>query len=98
MWGAHIFEEGSLAAQRRTFRSARRRLARKKQRVQLARELLAKEIVKVDYNFFQRLDESALNRNDKNLDTQYSLFDDANMTDKDYHKKFPTIHHLIVYL
>ena len=29
MWGCHVFEEGKQCAERRTFRSARRRLNRK---------------------------------------------------------------------
>lgn len=98
MWGTHVFDEGQQCAERRSFRSSRRRLFRKKQRVQLARELLAKEIAKVDKNFFTRLDESALLRKDKTVGSEYSLFEDLDFTDKDYHKKFPTIHHLIMYL
>ena len=98
MWGCHVFEEGKQCAERRTFRSARRRLNRKKQRIQLAREIFAKEIAKVDNDFYIRIDESALLKRDKTTDSKYSLFNDTTMTDKEYHERFPTIHHLIMYL
>jgi len=98
MWGVHIFDEGKQASERRVFRSARRRLQRRKQRILLARELFAKEIAKVDKDFFTRLDQSSLKEEDKTIEGIYSLFNDINMTDKDYHKKFPTIHHLIMHL
>lgn len=96
MWGSHVFEEGKQSAERRIFRASRRRLQRKKQRIQLARELFAKEIAKVDEDFFKRLDESALHRIDKTIDTKYSLFDDIKFNDKSYHNDYPTIHHLIM--
>lgn len=96
MWGSHVFDEGVQCAERRVFRAARRRLQRKKQRVQLARELFANEIAEVDSDFYKRLDESTLMRKDKTIDTIYSLFDDINLNDKVYHEKFPTIHHLIM--
>lgn len=57
MWGSHVFEEGHQSAERRTFRTARRRLNRRQQRVRLVREIFAKEIAKVDDNFYRRLDE-----------------------------------------
>ena len=79
MWGSHVFEKGMQSAERRTFRASRRLLQRKKQRIQLARELFAKEIAKVDEDFFKRLDESALHRIDKTIDTKYSLFDDIKL-------------------
>lgn len=98
MWGSHLFEEGEQAADRRAFRCSRRRLDRKKQRIQLARELLAKEIAKVDIDFYKRLDESALQNNDRESKSEFSLFNDIYITDESYHKRFPTIHHLIMYL
>lgn len=98
MWGSHVFEEGKQCAERRFFRSARRRLDRKKQRILLARELFAKEIAKIDKDFFIRLDESALLQKDKTLENEYSLFNDPDFKDKDYYETFPTIHHLIMHL
>lgn len=98
MWGSHVFDAGSQSDERRAFRSSRRRLNRKKQRVELARELFAKEIAKVDNDFYIRLDESNLLRSHATLGSSYTLFSDTNMTDKDYHKEYPTIHHLIMHL
>lgn len=90
-WGSHLFEEGELCADRRTFRSRRRMVERKKQRIRLLQEIFAKEIAKVDPNFFIRLQESFIYKEDgKNI-----FFDDKNYTDRDYFKQYPTIHHLI---
>ncbi|MBE5040622.1 type II CRISPR RNA-guided endonuclease Cas9 [Ructibacterium gallinarum] len=96
MWGAQVFEEANQAAERRMQRSARRRTARVKQRVKLIRELFAAGIGKVDEMFYQRLDESFLYAEDKTLDGTNSLFSDKEFTDAEYHKKYPTIHHLIM--
>ena len=38
----------------------------------------------MDEDFFKRLDESALHRIDKTIDTKYSLFDDIKFNDKSY--------------
>ncbi|MBQ5781208.1 MAG: hypothetical protein IIW10_04605, partial [Spirochaetaceae bacterium] len=47
MWGATLFKGAQLSEKRRGFRTARRRLARRKQRIQLLRELFAQEIGKI---------------------------------------------------
>ncbi len=93
VWGATTFEAASLAKERRMNRTSRRRLDRRQQRVQLLSEIFAREICKVDANFFIRRKESALFMED----TQYGvkLFD-GGITDQEYHKQYPTIHHLIV--
>ena len=95
-WGVTIFDAASLNAERRSFRSARRRLDRKKQRVMFLQELFAKEIAEADPRFFIRLQESQMHRED--TQEAYPLFNDANFKDADYYKKYPTIHHLIVEL
>lgn len=95
-WGAHIFDEASLSAERRSFRSARRRLDRRQQRVRLVEELFAPEIGKIDERFFIRQQESYLFRED--CEDKYILFNDDNYTDVDYFKEYKTIHHLIVEL
>ena len=92
-WGSHIFEPASLNNERRTFRTARRRLDRRQQRVSLVQELFSPEILKVDSRFFIRLQESRLYREDT-VD-KYILFNDDNYTDVQYFKQYPTIHHLI---
>lgn len=92
-WGSTIFDAASLSAERRSFRSARRRLDRRQQRVQLLQEIFAKEISKKDERFFIRLSESYLWREDTK--DRYVFFDDAEYTDVQYMSQYPTIHHLI---
>ncbi len=94
MWGVHLFEEAQLNDERRAFRTARRRLDRRQQRVRLLQELFAREIAKVDENFFLRIKESALYPEDSRYGV--SLFADKDYRDADYHRQYPTIHHLIM--
>lgn len=96
MVGVSLFNEAELKKQRRLFRSARRRLNRRKQRSELIKELFAREIAKVDEQFFIRLSESALWQSDKSCkNSHFLLFNNNPYTDKQYYKKYPTIHHLI---
>ena len=95
-WGTHIFDEGSLNAERRSFRTARRRLDRRQQRVSLVQELFAEEISKVDPRFFIRIQESYKYRDE--VDDKFTLFNDDNYSDVEYYNEYPTIHHLIVEL
>ena len=92
-WGVHLFESAKLAQERRTFRAARRRLDRRQQRIQLLRELFAKEIACIDARFFQRIDASSLKK--QNDEIPYAVFADQGYTDRDFYKQYPTIHHLI---
>lgn len=94
MWGVRLFEEAVGAAGRRTSRTARRRLARRKQRLLFLEMLFAKEISKIDKNFFMRLRESTLTSGDKSINESYLLFNDNNFTDIDYLKAYPSIYHL----
>lgn len=98
MWGVRLFDEAKTAEERRTFRGARRRLDRKKERINLLQDFFAEEIAKVDPNFFLRLDNSDLYMEDKDqkLKSKYTLFNDKSFKDKDFHKKYPTIHHLLM--
>lgn len=97
LWGVSLFDGAEQAAKRRGFRVARRAGNRKKQRVNLLQGLMAKSIIKVDPNFYIRLKESALYRDDKSIDTRHSLFDDAVFDDAIYGRAEygHTIHHLI---
>ena len=54
MWGAMLFGGANAAADRRAYRTARRRLDRRQQRVQLLEELFAGEICRTDPCFFIR--------------------------------------------
>ena len=92
-WGVTIFDEAALSTERRAFRTARRRLDRRQQRVDLIRDLFAQEISKVDARFYQRLKASALFRDD--VGEPFSLFNDPGYSDVDYYRQYPTIHHLI---
>ena len=95
MWGVMLFDSANQSSERRSFRTARRRLDRRQQRIVLLQQLFAKEIAKKDEKFFTRLKESALYAEDKSTNTSSLLFCDADYTDNDYHKDYPTIHHLI---
>lgn len=55
LWGVRLFESALTAEERRTFRTARRRLDRRNWRVQILQELFAEEISKVDPGFFLRM-------------------------------------------
>jgi CRISPR-associated endonuclease Csn1 len=96
MWGVHLFDEGTDSKERRAHRTARRRLQRRKQRIALLQDLFKEEISKVDPRFYIRLKESALLREDKtDKNNTNTLFNDLGFTDKEFYKKYPTIHHLI---
>lgn len=96
VWGATVFDAASLNTDRRTFRTARRRLDRRQQRIDLLQQLFAKEIGKTDPRFFIRLEESTLYPEDKSdPKDKFTLFNENGFTDKEYHDKYPTIHHLI---
>lgn len=97
LWGVRLFDSADTAAERRGFRTARRRLQRRKQRLQWLQELFSEEIAKVDPGFFYRLRESKFLEEDKQADFplgRYTLFADKNYNDKDYHRDYPTIYHL----
>ena len=95
MWGVHLFDEASQAAERRTFRTNRRRTDRRQQRICLLQELFAPAVLQKDANFFLRLKESALLPEDCQTRKGNLLFDDPEYQDTNYHKDYPTIHHLI---
>ena len=58
--GVNLFEEGKTAADRRGFRTTRRRLSRRKWRLSLLEEFFDPYITPVDPTFFARLKESNL--------------------------------------
>lgn len=63
-------------------------------------EIFAEEISRVDPGFFLRMKESKYYPEDKRdiqgncPELPYTLFVDKTFTDKDFHKKYPTIYHL----
>ena len=94
LWGVRLFEEATTAEERRNYRSGRRRLQRRKWRLNLLEELFASEIEKVDKTFFLRLKESQYHYEDKTHKVPYAIFNDKSYTDKDYYKEYPTVYHL----
>lgn len=94
MWGSRLFEEGKTALERRNFRSARRRLDRRRERINLCQRLFEEEVNKKDPNFFMKLKESSLLLEDRKEMYQYNLFTDSSYSDADYYKEYPTIYHL----
>jgi CRISPR-associated protein Cas9/Csn1, subtype II/NMEMI len=94
MWGIHLFDSGETAKDRRIHRIARRRLERRKQRIELLQEIFADEMNKVDPDFFERLSESHLVFDDRKHQSRSTLFNNPAFKDKDLFKKYPTIYHL----
>lgn len=94
MWGIRLFEQANTAADRRMKRANRRRLSRRKQRIDLLQELFAEEMYKIDPTFFIRLNESRLLVEDKSTDEKCPLFISNDYSDKEYYKEYPTIYHL----
>jgi CRISPR-associated endonuclease Csn1 len=96
MWGSHLFDAANQCAERRGFRTSRRRLDRVQFRVHLIDTIFAKEISKIDPDFYIRKQESRLYLEDKSTQDKYVYFNDENFNERDYYQKYPTIHHLIL--
>ena len=94
MWGIRLFDEGETAEERRLHRTNRRRLSRRKWRLKLLEMFFEEELYKVDPSFLMRLEESFLKQEDKEIASDFLLFNDKNYTDKDYHRDYKTIYHL----
>ena len=94
MWGATLFDAANTSAERRLYRTGRRRIDRRQQRIRLLEDLFAAEIARVDPKFFIRRKCSALFREDAPYGVQ--LFSGEGLSDAAYHERYPTIHHLIV--
>lgn len=92
MWGTTLFEATNSAEERRGYRTARRRLDRRQQRVKLLQELFAAEIAKTDHDFFRRIAESY--KYPQSEDERIRLFGTYE-AQKQYADSYPTIHHLI---
>ncbi len=92
--GVLRFDEAVTAAERRQFRTARRRLERRKYRITLLQEIFNDEVPKADKNFFARLNENDLMLSDRTVTGRYSLFNDDDYNDVKYYRQYPTIYHL----
>ncbi|MDG2978392.1 type II CRISPR RNA-guided endonuclease Cas9 [Latilactobacillus curvatus] len=92
-YGVRLYDEGQTAAERRNFRTTRRRLKRRKWRLGLLREIFEPYITPVDDTFFLRQKQSNLSPKDqRKLYPQTSLFNDR--TDRAFYDDYPTIYHL----
>ena len=103
MWGSRIFNEASTAADRRGFRSNRRRIERREERIKILQSLMLDDMEKEYPNFFPMLKETSSVEEDKNLSElilgrKYNLFSENDFTDKNFYSRFPTIYHLRNYL
>lgn len=94
LWAVRLFDEAKDASDRRTKRTARRRLQRRRQRIEWLQDIFAPFIE--DETFFIRLNNSGFCEEDKDerLKTTFSLFNDVNYTDKEFYQEYPTIFHL----
>ncbi len=92
------------ALERRNHRGARRRLNRRKERMNILQSLIIDDIEREYPNFLPLLKESSLDFEDKKiassrLKRKHNLFvEDNSYTDIDYYNRFPTIYHLRNYL
>ena len=94
-WGARIFSEAESKKDRRSFRSNRRRLQRRKYRIQLLNTLFCEEINKIDNTFFLRLDNASYLFEDKeNLGLSRNLLFKDKTKEVEFYKDYPTIWHL----
>ena len=96
-WGSRLFDSAQTAAEARIPRGQRRRYVRRRWRLDLLQSLLQEEIERVAPDFFLRLRQSRLVKDDPNKTTsnyRWPLFNDSDFTEADYYDKFPTIYHL----
>lgn len=98
--GVRLFASADTAADCRIKRSTRRRYNRRRTRVIELRKIMSEMIMPVDPNFYARLDEAFLWNEDKSdkAKAPFLLFNDKELYDIKYYKKYPTIYHLRKYL
>ena len=96
LWGVREFDEAKTSAERRSYRTSRRRKQRQQVRIGLLKDYFKDEIDKVDPNFYESLENSFFKKNDKSESARAKnlLFNEADFKDSDYYKQFPTIFHL----
>jgi CRISPR-associated endonuclease Csn1 len=96
LWGSRLFDAAQSTAKQRTNREARRRLERRRWRILMLQDIFKTEMDKVDPNFFDRLNNSALHKEDKpaNCREPMLLFNNKGMTDREFYKNYPTMYHL----
>ncbi|GKT04059.1 type II CRISPR RNA-guided endonuclease Cas9 [Furfurilactobacillus entadae] len=90
--GAHLFETGVSAADRRGFRTTRRRLGRRRWRLRLLREIFDPYITEKDPEFFLRQKYSGSSAKAGELPAEKGLFNDQ--LDEEFYAKYATMYHL----
>lgn len=79
-------------------RGTRRRIERRKERINILQSLMLDDMEKEYPNFFPMLRETSKTKEDKNNDSingkKYNLFSELEFSDPIYYKKYPTIYHL----
>lgn len=96
-WGIRHFSEADTAKDTRTKRAQRRRLDRRKQRIQALQGLFAEPMASLDPGFFIRMRQSRLLHEDKDpsiRSDRWPLFNGGGLTEIEYYDKYPTIYHL----
>ena len=93
LWGVRLFEEAKTAAERRSFRSTRRRYDRRRNRIKLLQEEFQEEMNKVDNQFFQKMQESKYQEKDIR-NKKIRITQEEKEAIKDYNDKYKTIYHL----
>ena len=101
-WGSRLFPSAQTAEEARAHRGQRRRYDRRRQRLDLLQGLFAEEVAKVDPDFFIRLNQSRLHKEDRDpecADYRWPLFNgDGGISEPDYYRQYPTIYHLRAHL
>lgn len=96
-WGSRIMPEAQKAAEARTHRGQRRRYDRRRQRLDLLQAIFAEEMSRVDSDFFVRMNQARLLKEDRAEDCKdyvWPFFNDSDFTEREYYARFPTIYHL----
>ena len=100
-WGSRIFPSAMPASEARAPRSQRRRIARRRWRLDLLESLFQQAVKEVDPDFFVRLRQTHLLKEDRSPEFQDHagmIFADEDFSERDYFKRFPTIYHLRLWL
>ena len=96
-WGSRLFDSAETAASARIPRGQRRRYVRRRWRLDLLQSLFDEEMSKADPEFFIRLRQARLLKEDReegHREYGHPLFNDSDFAEADYYKRFPTIYHL----
>lgn len=100
-WGSRLFPSAESAAAARIPRGQRRRIIRRRRRLDLLQGFFAEEMQGIDPDFFIRLNQSRLLPRDRKegcSDYRWPLFNSDPFDEKEYYNRFPTIYHLRTWL